>query len=537
MVTIASFVDPPPPLDGALDAGFRLPKRFMARPPAQRDKAPLSSVKKKSSMASFAFFLAAFAFTPHGRNIAWKRARAARAGAAMELVSSDTNFVTWASIKSASSLSKVELATFEPLGLRGLRATRPLAPRDESISWPASLALQVTTGMRTPVGVSKPLWTAAQWYTRLALLLLLEKAEGAASELAPWLDALPRTFDTPYSWPDAEVDALHYPQLGDAVRRQRAEWAQIHADLEASGFGCSRAQLEWALHNVRSRAFSGAYEGSTYEQRIGLFGFISLLTIIYPLIGAGSWSQSLTGAASALIFLVARDIATPKVLGLRRYVLCPLIDMLNHDGTISSDVAYRVFTNQFCVTSVRAVGERGEVRISYGPRSNDQLLQYHGFVERECVHDAYVMPRFLQHVDAYASVSDGALDRLQTDGVLEPLRKGVRLDRLGNADQESLRLVERLAEAIGGGKSVAELLLAACRLEQQAQPTTLAQDVDQLAQLGSAAAPAKPSGAKKAGGSARGFDPAAVDNSRLRTILQFRAAKKAILARAIAALN
>ena len=476
------------------------------------------------------------ALVPNGRDFGRKSARVARSGASMELVSSDANFVAWASIKSASSLSKVELATFQPLGLRGLRATRPLAPRDESISWPASLALQVTTGMRTPVGVSKPLWTSAQWYTRLALLLLLEKAEGAASELAPWLDALPGAFDTPYSWADADVDALHYPQLGDAVRRQREEWARIHADLEASGFACSRAQLEWALHNVRSRAFSGAYEGSTYEQRIGLFGFISLLTLIYPLIGAGSWNQSLTGAASALIFLVARDIATPKVLGLKRYVLCPLIDMLNHDGTVSSDVAYRVFTNQFCVTSESAVGVGGEVRISYGPRSNDQLLQYHGFVEHECVHDAYVMPRFLQHVDAYAGVSDGALDRLQTDGVLEPLRKGVRLDRLGNADQESRRIVERLAEAIGGGKSATELLLAACRLEQQAQPTTLAQDVDQLAQLGSAAPIKSSSGPKKAG-AARGFDPASVDNSRLRTILQFRAAKKAILARAIAALD
>jgi hypothetical protein len=197
-------------------------------------------------------------------------------------------------------------------------------------------------------------------------------------------------------------------------------------------------------------------------------------------------------------------------------------------------VAYRVFTNQFCVTSESAVGEGGEVRISYGPRSNDQLLQYHGFVERECVHDVYVMPRFLEHVDTYASVSDSALDRLQTDGLLEALRKGIRIDRLGNADEASRRITEKLAEAMGGGKSVAELILAACRLEQQVQPTSLAQDIDQLVQLGSAA-PAK-SGSKKAG-SARGFDPASVDKSRLRTILEFRAAKKAILARTIAALG
>lgn len=144
--------------------------------------------------------------------------------------------------------------------------------------WPASLALEVTTGMRAPENVSKPLWTESQWYTRLALLLLAQKARGSDSKLAEWLEALPQAFDTPYSWSDTELAALHYPALEGAVRAQRDEWAAIHAAMSASGLPYSKPQVEWALHCVRSRAFSGAYEGSTYQQRIGLVSFIAFLS-------------------------------------------------------------------------------------------------------------------------------------------------------------------------------------------------------------------------------------------------------------------
>jgi hypothetical protein len=459
----------------------------------------------------------------------------ARSAPRMAPSSPDVNFVTWASIKAASSLAKVELASFG--GLRGLRATQPLAPRDESISWPASLALQVTTGMRAPENVSKPLWEGARWYTRLSCLLLIEQAKGSDSELGPWICALPQAFDTPYSWSDGEIGALQYPPMASAVDRQRAEWSQIHAALNAEGFACSQPQLEWALHCVRSRAFSGAYEGSTPEQRIGLISFITLLTLLYPLVGAGSWSQSLTGAASGLIFVVARDFITPKVLELRRYVLCPLIDMLNHDGTVSSDVAYRVFTNTFCVTAERAVAAGDEVRISYGARSNDQLLQYHGFVEEGCVHDVYVMPRFLEHVDGSAGVPDSALDRLQAEGLLQPLKDGVRFDREGRCDPLSARIAERLAAALGGAKSGPELLLDACRLEQRALPTTLEEDAAELAQLGATSRSAAKAAARGKATAGRGFEAGASSGGGARTILQFRVAKKMLLARAIAGLQ
>lgn len=252
--------------------------------------------------------------------------------------------------------------------------------------------------------------------------------------------------------------------------------------------------------------------------------------VIYPLIGAGSWSEALTGAVAGLIFVVTRDVVSPRVLDLRRYVLCPLIDMLNHDGTVQSDVQYRVFTNTFCVTADREFAPGEEVRISYGPRSNDQLLQFHGFVERGNVHDAYFMADFLAHVDSFAGVSDSALDTLEKQGLLTLLRRGIRLDCNGQCDEPSTRLTEQLCAALGGSQRPADLVLAACTLEQQRLPTSLEEDTAELAQL-AARRKASKSGAPR---SSKGFDPTAADE-RQRTILEFRVAKKAMLRKAVEA--
>ena len=60
---------------------------------------------------------------------------------------------------------------------------------------------------------------------------------------------------------------------------------------------------------------------------------------------------------------------------LKRYVICPYVDMFNHKSSCESDVSYNYFSNRF---ELRTQGyEAGEqVFISYGRQSNDRLLQY-----------------------------------------------------------------------------------------------------------------------------------------------------------------
>merc|ERR1712070_168317 len=71
--------------------------------------------------------------------------------------------------------------------------------------------------------------------------------------------------------------------------------------------------------------------------------------------------------------------------------------MANHVGMREEgNVAFEYFADGYSL-STRIDGatslEKGsEVHISYGPRSNDALLQQYGFVESDNAHDVYVMP-------------------------------------------------------------------------------------------------------------------------------------------------
>jgi len=68
---------------------------------------------------------------------------------------------------------------------------------------------------------------------------------------------------------------------------------------------------------------------------------------------------------------------------------------LNHDGRLGgSEVSYEYFSDGFSVRLDKEAGAvaRGEqVMISYGPRSNDVLLQYYGFVQTNNPHEVYAL--------------------------------------------------------------------------------------------------------------------------------------------------
>ena len=71
--------------------------------------------------------------------------------------------------------------------------------------------------------------------------------------------------------------------------------------------------------------------------------------------------------------------------------------MLNHDSALGgSAVSYEYFTDSFaCVLDPKGgeVARGAEVRISYGDRPNDVLLQYYGFVQSDNPFDSYALPQ------------------------------------------------------------------------------------------------------------------------------------------------
>ena len=91
---------------------------------------------------------------------------------------------------------------------------------------------------------------------------------------------------------------------------------------------------------------------------------------------------------------ILKDFVVPKLLKVQKYVICPFIDMANRVGVdVGGNVAFEYSTDGSSLSAVEpGVAQGSEMCIQYGPQSNDQLLQYYGFVEEGNVHDIYILP-------------------------------------------------------------------------------------------------------------------------------------------------
>lgn len=131
---------------------------------------------------------------------------------------------------------------------------------------------------------------------------------------------------------------------------------------------------------------------------------------------------------------ILKDFVLPKLLKIQKYVICPVIDMANHVGVgASGTVSFEYFADGFSLSATTSEGSGGvllsqqqgsEMYIQYGPRSNDQLLQYYGFVEKDNVHDVYILPP-IREWDIGAleeacgrKVGPGRLEKLDRAGLL-----------------------------------------------------------------------------------------------------------------------
>lgn len=309
----------------------------------------------------------------------------------------------------------VSQAVFSDGGLRGVVATKDVGVRSGTsealsaslplVTIPANLAIEVTNARPPtpfPKFVAQQFWEGCLWDQRLAFYLLYEsKVLREQSEKSAWIRQLPSSYSTPYSWNDELLNELQYPSLMNRVARQRKDWTTFFDKWQTSASETKGAEfldsgikyndVLWALQTVNSRAFSGAYEGSSADQRQQLLLFTGALTLVWPLAGLGTWEQSLSAAIAVALSIFLRDVLTSSSISnaaLKRYVICPFIDMFNHRSGCVSDVSYNYFANQF---ELRTEGyKRGEqVYLSYGRQTNDRLLQYYGFVDKGNRFDNY----------------------------------------------------------------------------------------------------------------------------------------------------
>jgi hypothetical protein len=291
---------------------------------------------------------------------------------------------------------------------------------------PNSVMLQVPTYLTFSVSNSKiesnrqsesyflnngKAYVDAPWWAKLSIDLFIcdqinskrsKSGNGEGDEtidMRPWLDSLPRSFDTPIRWSKSDLDELQYqPLVSMVVAQEKSYKATFNAlknaiDPSSPLVKWSYDDFLWGADCARSRAFSGAYSGNAFDPNP--YALTLVLVVAYIGLHLGTMEQASNGAALVFCASVLRDFVLPKLFKAKKYVICPYIDMANHVGMKEeANVAFEYFANGYSLSSRegKALDKGTEVRISYGPRSNDALLQQYGFVETDNAHDVYVMP-------------------------------------------------------------------------------------------------------------------------------------------------
>ena len=190
---------------------------------------------------------------------------------------------------------------------------------------------------------------------------------------------------------------------------------------------------------------------------------------------------------------------------------------------VRGDVAFEFFGDAYSLSIKGGTVQKGEeLFISYGARSNDQLLMYYGFVEENNPHDVYIMPQLREwNIQALEdacgrSFGPGRLAKLEKAGLLGFISGsssesddsgatnrggGVVISRAGGVDPSIMQALRALVcsdeiwedagEAIGafaeensGGPQTERVARLAARtaleMELASKPTTIEDDRDLL---------------------------------------------------------
>ncbi|KAL7543157.1 hypothetical protein ACHAXR_013256 [Thalassiosira sp. AJA248-18] len=372
-----------------------------------------------------------------------------------------TAFTEWAK-ENDIKYAGIQVSSGDQNSGLGLYATQSLTPNDIVIQVPTKFTLAVesptdfNTVMEKELFASNPkAYRNSPWWAALSIQLnyfdkvnpINERAGGVS--MKPWMESLPRVYDTPIHWPESSLEELQYRPMMEAVALQKRLWRQQYDELaSASADFASKLSYDdfvWGCETARSRAFSGAYSGSAFNPIP--YATVAVLVAVYLGLGIGTIEQAANGAALVVCGSILKDFVLPKLLKVQRYVICPLIDMANHVGVgASGNVAFEYFSDGFSLSALEpGVSQGSEMFIQYGPRNNDQLLQYYGFVEDDNAHDVYILPPIREW--DIGSLEE-ACGRKVGPGRLEKLDRAGLLGRVTNLDSSPTNT--EAANDIGG---------------------------------------------------------------------------------------
>jgi len=233
---------------------------------------------------------------------------------------------------------RVEAETVEDFELsgRGLLARKEVVQGQEIVKVPGSLILTRETA-RSVLGPGV-VGDDLNEYLALALLLIHERSLGARSFWAPYIDILPSAEEVGQTWLWEESD---------------------RALLEGSGIMDSTASLRAKIDREHATLLADVIIPNRLDETV-----FSL--------AAFEWAMSM---------LLSRAIDLRET---QELALVPYADLLNHSPYCSSYFFYNEVAfskeREVCLYADRAYAKNDQVLISYGQKSNAELLLLYGFV-------------------------------------------------------------------------------------------------------------------------------------------------------------
>jgi hypothetical protein len=238
----------------------------------------------------------------------------------------NSSFIEWLVRNGVEGLESIRIVERPSAGGRGIVTAKPFAAADVAICRvPLSLTLMDINGDESDDGLTPCI--------RLSIHLLEELGKGSESLWHPYLRSLPSAVSSPvltYEYED--VDELHIQDGKD---------------------------LFYKVHNLLHETYN-MHCGSTQAEDSVILDMWSLAFFL----------------AHSRTFSTAAEKGGK---GMR--LLCPLIDLVNHDGA-SSNCEFKVEDGFVSLHSTKSIGDGDELLLSYG-QGNDDLLILYGFLGKE----------------------------------------------------------------------------------------------------------------------------------------------------------
>lgn len=326
----------------------------------------------------------------------------------------------------------------EPSG-RGLIAIKGLTQGEAMFRVPEKLLMTRARAVELVPGLGEEV----DEFIALAVLLVQERAKGDAGFWKPYLDILPRDeeYTALFRWSEDELRLLEGSPTVAAAVSLRAKLREEFEEMERTLFSRNRAAFPEDVFCIEA------------------------------------WEWAFAVLFSRAIFLRNEDAVA----------LVPYADLINHSPFVSTyiDMQSELLTGDKTVAlyTDRPYGKMDQVFVTYGPKSNAELLVSYGFLVERNQYDAVDLAAFPSKEDA---LYDKKIAFLASCGINGPVDFPLYGDRYPMELIEFLRFCVCDEDQIGGDfgnyvseeneSAAAQALVDACAAAIKAYPQSADED-------------------------------------------------------------